>query len=333
MDNDQSAPALNQPLDNVHLGSITSQEGYDGEESVGGSNGRGSERGSDEEDTSSSEIIIKQNRRNPSSTGSIVIEQSFQEATGCEAGQVVDPVLDPEDGLTAGVVSERDKDNAFQPFRDETDYAYAHWLYESDLSKGAVQRMLVNPSLSKLHTLLSFHSAEEWLSKIQKIPYGPMGIWQVTTFETTPRYPGSPCKEYRLLYRDIVGVIRFLLGHEPFKDDLVYAPVRHTNQAECRVFTELHTANWWWETQEKLPPGATVVPLLTATDKTALTQHRGDLKSWPVYMTIGNLLRATRRNQKRPGLILIGFLPILGRDDSDLKAQVWHQALDTIFER
>lgn len=69
----------------------------------------------------------------------------------------------------------------------------------------------------------------------------------------------------------------------------------------------MHTGDWWWSPQEQLDEGATIAPLLLVTDKTMLTQHHGDLKMWPVYVTIGNLDISARRNQIRPSMVLLGL--------------------------
>jgi hypothetical protein len=93
------------------------------------------------------------------------------------------------------------------------------------------------------------------------------------------------------------------------------------------------TGDWWWEMQEKLPEGATVVPLLIGIDKTVLTQHHGDLSAWPIYMTIGNLDSRTRRQQTRPSLMLIGFMPVLEGYKRLQKAEIYHYILRKIFKR
>ncbi|KAF8437828.1 hypothetical protein BGX38DRAFT_1072325, partial [Terfezia claveryi] len=49
------------------------------------------------------------------------------------------------------------------------------------------------------------------------------------------------------------------------------------------------TAKWWEETQELLPDGGTLVPILLASDETHLTNFSGDKKLWLVYMSIGNI--------------------------------------------
>jgi len=46
------------------------------------------------------------------------------------------------------------------------------------------------------------------------------------------------------------------------------------------------------ELQSKLPKGATLAPVIIATDKTQLTQFSGNKSAYPVYLTIGNIPKA-----------------------------------------
>lgn len=41
--------------------------------------------------------------------------------------------------------------------------------------------------------------------------------------------------------------------------------------------------------EEFLPEGATLAPVIIATDKMQLTQYSGNKTAYPVYMTLGNL--------------------------------------------
>ena len=103
-----------------------------------------------------------------------------------------------------------------------------------------------------------------------------------------------------------------------------------------RVYTDINTDDWWWELQGQLPVGATVVPIIIATDKTQITQHHGDQSLWPVYMTIGNLDRTTRRSQTRPGFVLVGLIPIVKVEKehkAHLTAEIYHWAMEKIFKR
>src|SRR4051812_13111365 len=80
---------------------------------------------------------------------------------------------------------------------------------------------------------------------------------------------------------------------------------------------------------------ATIVPIIVGTDKTAMTQHHGDTEAWPIYISIGNLSSRTRHSQTRPGMLLLGLLPLLPgastKKDKYLKSSIYHEALSMIF--
>jgi hypothetical protein len=262
------------------------------------------------------------------STASRLRSVSFEETTGRKAGM---PISSPPNTTT----SQSNLPNPpFYPFDSKLDYALAMFFHQRQLTKGDVTAFFQDKRLSPIHELLGFHNADEWHAKLNSIPYGvPIENWKKATVSVPSPLTGVAPQTHELQYQDVETVIRFLLGHTPFKDNLTYCPVRLWNDSDSRVYTEMWTGDWWWEMQEKLPAGGTVVPLLIGIDKTVLTQHHGDLSAWPIYMTIGNLDSHTRCQQTRPSLTLIGFMPIMGGYERVLKAEAYHQVLRMIFKR
>lgn len=75
--------------------------------------------------------------------------------------------------------------------------------------------------------------------------------------------------------------------------------------------------------------------LLLATDKTMLTQHHGDLAVCPVYLTTGDPGLKTRKSQIRPGMVLIGLIPVVkvGKEPgTNLRSEAHHKAMEHILE-
>jgi len=112
-----------------------------------------------------------------------------------------------------------------------------------------------------------------------------------------------------IYYRDIVKCIQFFVADLPFQVHLDFEPVRLADSESRRIYSEMNTGAWWWDRQDQLPAGATIVPVIYSSDKTHLTNVSGDQHAWPLYLTIGNIRNNIHHTSKKHTRILIGLMP------------------------
>jgi len=48
-------------------------------------------------------------------------------------------------------------------------------------------------------------------------------------------------------YRNIIDCVRYLIRQVPYSSDMVYAPIREYDSSGERLYSEMHTADWWWD--------------------------------------------------------------------------------------
>ncbi|KAF8634713.1 hypothetical protein AX17_004123 [Amanita inopinata Kibby_2008] len=119
---------------------------------------------------------------------------------------------------------------------------------------------------------------------------------------------------YDLYFRCPIKCIAMLFGNPELCNDLLLAPERQfvdETKAE-RLFHEMNTGLWWWQTQkelEKIRAGATIAPVIISTDKTQVTTFRSK-QAYPVYMAIGNIPKNIRRKPSRHAHVLLAYLPV-----------------------
>jgi hypothetical protein len=67
----------------------------------------------------------------------------------------------------------------------------------------------------------------------------------------------------------MLATARYLLALPAYQDNLVYSPVETFDESGSRVYSEMNPADWWWETQKRLPCDSTVVSLFSSSDERA----------------------------------------------------------------
>ncbi|KIO16570.1 hypothetical protein M407DRAFT_231435, partial [Tulasnella calospora MUT 4182] len=124
-----------------------------------------------------------------------------------------------------------------------------------------------------------------------------------------------------------------------------YAPRRVFELDGKRVFHEFYTGDGWWDVQQtRAPAGATIIPIILASDKTTLTSHTGGKNAHPLYLTLGNIRKGVRASINQKAYVLLAYIPILesvkrkvknksmkSKLPGILSKRLYHKSLDKIL--
>jgi len=214
----------------------------------------------------------------------------------------------------------------YYPFGSEEEYNFAELVTLKGIPANVIDTMLKSNCGLDKGICASLKSNYHLRQKIDRMEDG-LGhrSWKKSTLPMTwnEQHPD------RIVFwhRDLTACAKWILRQPAYREHLVYGPVRSFNTEGKRIYDEMHTGDWWWDTQvlrhiqvprpqltvrvkSSLPVGDTVVPIIFMSDATHLTNFCGDKKAWPVYMTIGNLSAKARMQHTMHGVLLLALLPI-----------------------
>jgi hypothetical protein len=103
--------------------------------------------------------------------------------------------------------------------------------------------------------------------------------------------------------------MQFCLANIPVQAILDVEPVLITDSRGERIYSEMSTGYWWLDKQDHLPTGATIVPVIPASDTTHLDNPSDDQHDWLQYLTIGNNEKDISRTSKKSTCLLDGLIP------------------------
>ncbi|KAG1897602.1 uncharacterized protein F5891DRAFT_1129890 [Suillus fuscotomentosus] len=201
--------------------------------------------------------------------------------------------------------------NVYYPFADREEWELAKFLSDN-LNQGQITRFLKLLWVkSETRKPLAYKSAQQMFTFMDALPKGPK--WRCTTIHTKGYITTHPV---HLIWHDALEVMWHIFGNPVFANDMEFDP---------------------YKIQDQLPSGATIVPIVLASDKTLVTRQSGGLKMHPMFLTTANIRSDIRMKATSHAWSCIAYMPIpqfICHPDfcSLLQARVWHWCVDIICE-
>ncbi|KAG1868244.1 hypothetical protein DFJ58DRAFT_714217 [Suillus subalutaceus] len=218
--------------------------------------------------------------------------------------------------------------NVWYPFDGLGEWSLAKFLVEN-LSQTQIDKFL-KLDWFKTRERPQFKSKDELFFYMQQLPgRGPK--WQSTKLKLKGYESEQPI---HLIWRDGLEVTKQLFANPVYANHMCYDPHR-IYQGQERQFGEFWTSNDAWEIQDQLPEGATIVPIIAASDKTPVTRHTGGLEMHPLFLTIGNIQADVRMKVTSHAWRCTAFMPIptfIVNSDFQtlLRSRLWHKCMDLV---
>ncbi|KAJ7586939.1 hypothetical protein C8J56DRAFT_1004583 [Mycena floridula] len=197
------------------------------------------------------------------------------------------------------------------PFQSKDEWDMVHWMMKSDLSQAKIDEFLKSKLVGWSCELLDVQEDcldDEGNKVIEEIEF-----WR----------------------HDSLECIKELMVNPAFKDHLHYAPEQQFLDKEKTnwVYSNSWTADWWWQIQkQRLPEGATVVPIILSSNKTQLSRFSGDKQAWPVYLSLSNIPKDIHHKPSEQAMVLVGYLPVYEKKRLSEGYRLFHDAMTQLLE-
>ncbi|KAH7904457.1 hypothetical protein BJ138DRAFT_993077, partial [Hygrophoropsis aurantiaca] len=179
--------------------------------------------------------------------------------------------------------------NPWAPFSSQTDWEIARWAKLRGPGSTAFSELLAISGVGDKLGLSYRNSRELNMIIDKKLPSRPHFKHEQVVVAG---------EAFDIYYRDVIKCVKALYSDPDFAPYLAFRAERHYADQDqtTRLFHDMHTGKWWWETQKQLDArklGATIIPIIISSDKTQVTMFRNK-SAYPVYMTIGNIPKEIR---------------------------------------
>jgi len=134
-------------------------------------------------------------------------------------------------------------------FETAFDFKLARWMIESGIPKTRIndyfnQELFTPVAGVPAVGFQSAHTMHRLLNTID--PYLCQAQWQQGSCEVME---GTRKRMACYYFRPDLACIQYLLQQPAYAEGMVYRPIQEYNDNGERMYSELHTADWWWMVQ------------------------------------------------------------------------------------
>ena len=128
------------------------------------------------------------------------------------------------------------------PFSGVFEFKHARWIIESNLAKASIDRyfhagLCTSPEVA-------FTSGGTLSQQLDRM-YHELGPDSCKVYEANWTLAAGKNRHTTYYYRCPLSCIKYLLKQPCFRDQIAYVPVQECNGTGERMYSEMHTADWW----------------------------------------------------------------------------------------
>ncbi|KAF8541851.1 hypothetical protein BDD12DRAFT_877663 [Trichophaea hybrida] len=138
------------------------------------------------------------------------------------------------------------KQDPWRPFITPEEFLQARRFVESHTSKNHMRRHFKEGGCRNPEQF-SYTSGKTLYKKLSEMEER-LPRWQEKISET-------PHGKRTFHFRDILECAKYLLKQRCYMQYTVYAPFQETTPQGLRVYSEMNSADWWWDIQDRIPAG------------------------------------------------------------------------------
>jgi len=130
-------------------------------------------------------------------------------------------------------------DDPWCPFSSENDFNLASWFVRSKVAKSQIDVYFAEGlGGTDSRSFRSTYTLRQHLDILD--PFREYMVWAEASIDD-----GRHATTF--YYRNIIDCVRYLIRQVAYSSDMVDVPIREYDSSGERLYSKIHTADWWWD--------------------------------------------------------------------------------------